>query len=225
LTTSGTASINFDVIDLVEEAFERCGIEARTGYDFRTARRSLNLLLMEWANRGLNMWTIEQGTQLLVAGTASYTLAADTIDLLDVAIRTGSGSTQEDITINRISQSQYLQMPAKNSTGQPVQFSVSRATAAPVVTFWPVPDTAATYTAVYYRLRRIQDASSGANTIDVPFRFLPALTAGLAYMLSQKRAPEKIEILKMDYEETFQRASEEDRERASFFVYPYVSRA
>ena len=224
MTTSGTAAVAFDVVDLVEEAFERCGLEARTGYDYRTARRSLNLLLMEWANRGLNMWTVEQVTQLLVAGTAAYALAADTVDVLDIAIRTGTGTDQSDVFIHRISQAQYLQVPSKNTTGVPVQYSVSRATAQPTVTFWPIPDSADTYTAVYYRLRRIQDASAAANTMDVPFRFVPALTAGLAFFLAVKRAPDRAGDLKLDYEDTFERASQEDRERASFFVTPYAGR-
>jgi hypothetical protein len=185
MTTSGTTSFDLDLSEIIEEAFERCGAELRSGYDFRTARRSLNLLFQDWANRGVNLWTLEQGTVALTPGTATYSLPVDTVDLLDHVIRTGSGTTQADITISRISSSTYASIPTKTATGRPIQVWVKRLES-PEITVWPTPDSSQTYTFVYWRLRRIQDAGSGTNTMDVPFRFLPALVCGLAYYLSMK---------------------------------------
>jgi hypothetical protein len=209
MTTSGTATFNLDLSDIVEEAFERCGAELRSGYDFRTARRSLNLLFQDWANRGVNLWTLEQGTIPLVAGTATYALPVDTVDLLDHVIRTGSGTTQADITISRISSSTYASIPTKTSTGRPIQVWIKRLES-PEITVWPVPDTSQPYTFVYWRLRRMQDAGSATNTMDVPFRFLPALVCGLAYYLSMKipDAMVRMEVLKAQYDEAWNTASE-----------------
>jgi len=193
--TTGTTSFNLNLNELVEEAYERCGAEARTGYDFRTARRSLNLMLAEWANRGINMWTMDSGTIPLVAGTATYTLPLDTVDLLDSVIRTGTGSNQVDIAISRIAESTYATIPNKNATGRPIQVWIQRLSGAspsagvtvnPQITVWPIPDSSTTYTYVYWRLRRLQDAGDGINGQDIPFRFLPVLVAGLAYYLSFK---------------------------------------
>lgn len=221
MTTSGTATFNLDLSDIVEEAFERCGAELRSGYDFRTARRSLNLLFQDWANRGVNLWTLEQGTIPLVAGTATYALPVDTVDLLDHVIRTGSGTTQADITISRISSSTYASIPTKTSTGRPIQVWIKRLES-PEITVWPVPDTSQPYTFVYWRLRRIQDAGSATNTMDVPFRFLPALVCGLAYYLSMKipDAMARMEVLKAQYDEAWNTASEEDREKAPVRFVP-----
>lgn len=222
MTTSGTATFAPDIAVLIEEAYERAGTELRSGYDLRSARRSLDIMSAEWSNRGLNLWTIEQGTQVLTAGTASYTLPADTIDLLDFVIRTGSASTQVDLNIERIGVSSYAQLVAKNQTGRPVQVYIQR-TSTPSFTLWPVPDTAATYTFVYWRLRRIQDTGAGTNTADVPSRFIPALVAGLAYYTAMKKpeAYDRIPMLKAVYDEQFQMAYEEDRGRESFIVRPY----
>jgi len=221
MTTSGTATFNLDLSDIVEEAFERCGAELRSGYDFRTARRSLNLLFQDWANRGVNLWTLEQGTIPLVAGTATYALPVDTVDLLDHVIRTGSGTTQADITISRISSSTYASIPTKTSTGRPIQVWIKRLES-PEITVWPVPDNSQPYTFVYWRLRRIQDAGSATNTMDVPFRFLPALVCGLAYYLSMKipDAMVRMEVLKAQYDEAWNTASEEDREKAPVRFVP-----
>ncbi|MFN5119216.1 MAG: hypothetical protein ACK5JJ_14055 [Cyanobacteriota bacterium] len=221
MTTSGTATFNLDLSDIVEEAFERCGAELRSGYDFRTARRSLNLLFQDWANRGVNLWTLEQGTIPLVAGTATYALPVDTVDLLDHVIRTGSGTTQADITISRISSSTYASIPTKTSTGRPIQVWIKRLES-PEITVWPVPDTSQPYTFVYWRLRRMQDAGSATNTMDVPFRFLPALVCGLAYYLSMKipDAMVRMEVLKAQYDEAWNTASEEDREKAPVRFVP-----
>ena len=221
MTTSGTATFNLDLSDIVEEAFERCGAELRSGYDFRTARRSLNLLFQDWANRGVNLWTLDQGTIPLVAGTATYALPVDTVDLLDHVIRTGSGTTQADITISRISSSTYASIPTKTSTGRPIQVWIKRLES-PEITVWPVPDNSQPYTFVYWRLRRMQDAGSATNTMDVPFRFLPALVCGLAYYLSMKipDAMVRMEVLKAQYDEAWNTASEEDREKAPVRFVP-----
>lgn len=220
MTTSGTTSFNLDLSDILEEAFERCGREMRTGYDLRTARRSLNLLTIEWANRGINLWVIEEGSVPMVADTATYTLPADTIDFIDQVIRTGSGDTQQDVSISRIGVSTYATIPNKTVTGRPLQFWMDRQ-ATPEVTVWPVPDQSSTYTLVYWRLRRIQDAGSSAVvTQDIPFRFLPAMVSGVAYYLAFKIAPERVDMLKMAYEEQFQMAADEDREKAPLRLAP-----
>ena len=300
--TSGTSSFNLDLNNLVEDAFERCGQELRTGYDLRTARRSLNIMTAEWANRGINMWTIEPGQITLNANQIMYPLPVDTIDLLDMVTRTGSGSTQVDININRISESTYLTIPNKNATGRPIQVWINRqsgmtsptdillaetltssdtsaddtitlsstvglaqfgfikigeetiqyggvsgntitgclravnntAIAAhaigakvyvqnlPTINVWPAPDQSTFYTFVYYRLRRIQDAGNGVTIEDIPFRFIPAMVAGLAYYLSLKLpgSEPRIDMLKAAYEESFQLAADEDREKASVRFVP-----
>ena len=218
MATSGTASFNLDLSELVEEAYERCGGELRTGYDLRTARRSLNLMFAEWASRGLNMWTFEEGTINLVPGVATYDLPTDTVDLLDHVIRTGAGnvSTQADLTITRISVSTYATLPNKLTQGRPIQVWVERLDT-PRVTVWPVPDNSQQYQFVYWRLRRIQDAGDGVNTMDMPFRFVPCMVAGLAYHLSLKvpGGLERMALLKTQYDEAWAIASTEDREKAS----------
>lgn len=226
MTTSGTTAFNLDFAEIAEEAWERAGREMRSGYDLRTARRSMNLLTIEWQNRGLNMWTFEQGTQVLTPGTATYTLPADTIDLLDHVIRTGSGTTQADLAISRISVSTYATIPNKNNTGRPIQLYVQRLRDAPQVTVWPVPDTTQPYTLVYWRMRRIQDAGNGVETSDVQFRFLPCLVAGLAYYIAMKDPAlmERVPMLKAVYDEQFDLAAGEDREKASMRLTPRMFR-
>lgn len=218
MATSGTASFNLELTDLIEEAFERCGAEMRSGYDMRTARRSLNLLFADWANRGLNMFTFEQGTIPLLPGVATYDLPADTVDLLEHTLRTGTGNvtTQTDISMSRISVSTYAAIPNKLSQARPLQVFIERLVTQPRITVWPVPDSSTVYTLVYWRLRRIQDAAGGATTMDVPFRFITALTAGLAYYLSLKipGAMERLPVLKAQYDEAWELASAEDREKA-----------
>lgn len=233
MTTSGTASFNLDLNNLLEEAFERCGVEMRTGYDMRTARRSLNLLTIEWANRGINLWTIEEGSIPLFQDQSTYNLPVDTIDLLDFVVRTNTGTVQSDLTITRLSASSYASIPNKLTRGRPIQVWVNRQSGAeeptgvnhPKVVLWPVPDRSSYYTFVYWRLRRIQDAGSGVNTQDIPFRFLPCLVAGLAYYLAMKvpEAAGKIDLLKMQYEEQWNYAADEDREKASVHLIPKVS--
>lgn len=231
MTTSGTATFNLDLNEIFEEAFERCGTELRTGYQFRTARRSLNLLTIEWANRGVNLWTIEEGNIPMVTGQAIYDLPVDTIDLIEHVIRTGSGQNQQDISITRISVSTYATIPDKNATGQPIQVWVDRQSGAttptgvnyPKIHVWPTPNNPGNqYTFVYWRLKRINDAGGGVNTMDIPFRFYNCLIAGLSYYLSAKipGAEGRVAALKQDYEEQWRLASEEDREKAAIRFVP-----
>ena len=301
--TTGTTAFNLDLNNLVEDAFERCGQELRTGYDLRTARRSLNIMTAEWANRGINMWTLEPGQVTLNQGQIMYPLPVDTIDLLDMVTRTGSGSTQQDININRISESTYITIPNKNATGRPIQVWINRQSGQenptditlnetltatdttaddtitlsstvglaqfgfikigeetiqyggvsgntitgciravnntsiaphaigarvyvqnlPTINVWPAPDQSNFYTFVYYRLRRIQDAGNGVTIEDIPFRFIPAMVAGLASYLSMKLPnvdPNRIAMLKQDYDQAFQLAADEDREKAPVRFVP-----
>ena len=301
--TTGTTSFNLDLNNIIEDAFERCGKELRTGYDFRTARRSLNMLTIEWANRGINLWTVEPGQIQLNQGQIMYALPVDTIDLLDMVTRTGTGLNQQDININRISESTYLTIPNKNATGRPIQVWINRQSGQenptditlnetltavdtsadniitlsstvglaqfgfikigeetiqyggidgntitgciravnntaiaphaigakvyvqnlPTVNVWPAPDQSNFYQFVYYRLRRIQDGGNGVNVQDIPFRFIPAMVAGLAAYLSMKLPnvmPDRIQMLKADYEQSFQLAADEDREKASVRFVP-----
>lgn len=221
MATSGVADFDLDLVELIEEAGERCGYEIRSGYDFRTARRSLNLLFADWANRGLNLWTLEQGTIPLVAGTASYDLPADTVDLLEAVIRTGTGTSQADIIMPRISASVYASIPNKNQRGRPYQMWIDRQIV-PRVTLWQVPDQTNLYTFVYWRLKRIQNAGDGPNTQALPFRFLPAMVAGLAYYLALKvpGGLDRLSVLKTQYDEAWMQASDEDREKAPVRLVP-----
>jgi hypothetical protein len=219
MATSGVATFNPDFVEIIDEAFERCGIESRTGYDLRTARRSLDLMFAEWASRGLNLWTIEQRSVVLTSGTAVYNLPLDTVNIVSAVIRTGTGQTQQDITIDRISRAEYLHVPNKNTQSRPAQFYVER-TASPKLYLYPAPDAVTPYTFQYYTIRRIQDAGVASNTADVDFRFLPCLVAGLAYYLALKKAPDRIQLLKAIYEEEFQRAAYADRDTASVFLLP-----
>jgi len=303
--TTGKTTFNLDLNNLVEDAFERCGQELRTGYDLRTARRPLNIMTAEWANRGLNLWTIEPGQITMNQNQIMYALPVDTVDLLDMVTRTQTGVNQQDINISRISESTYITIPNKNATGRPIQVWINRqsgqvnpttilldqtltataSTAAnpqtitlsstvglaqfgfinidnetiqyggvdgndltgciravnnttlashaigakiyvnnlPTVNVWPAPDQSDWYTFVYYRLRRIQDAGNGVNVEDIPFRFIPAMVAGVAYYMSMKLPgvdPNRIQMLKADYEQQFQLAADEDREKASVRFVP-----
>jgi hypothetical protein len=223
MATSGVANFNLDLAEIVEEAFERAGGELRSGYDLRTARRSLNLMFADWANRGVNMFTFEQGTINLVPGTATYNLPTDTVDLLEHVIRTGAGnaSTQADLTITRISVSTYATIPNKLQQARPIQIWVERLDQ-PRVTLWPVPDDSQTYQLVYWRMRRIQNAGEGVNTMDMPFRFIPCMVAGLAYYLALKvpGAMERLQVLKMQYDEAWDLAAGEDQEKAAIRFVP-----
>ena len=227
MATSGTTAFNMEFTEIAEEAWERAGREMRSGYDLRTARRSMNLMTIEWQNRGINMWTIDEGTINLVKGTSEYALPADTIDLLEHVIRTNNGnvSTQSDLTINRVSVSTYASIPSKLTEGRPIQVWVERLAAAPSINLWPVPDRN-DYIFKYYRMRRIQDAGSGAQTADMNFRFYPCLVAGLAYHIAMK-IPEfvsRLPMLKAVYDEQFEMAAGEDREKASITFAPRIAR-
>jgi len=223
MATSGVANFNLDLTEIVEEAFERVGSEMRTGYDLRTARSSMILMFADWANRGLNMFTYEQGSIPLVAGTATYNLPEDTVDLLEHVIRTGAGSasTQADLTITRISVSTYATIPNKLQQARPIQVWIERLNT-PRITVWPVPDNSQPYTFVYWRLRRIQNAGEGVNTMDMPFRFLPCMVAGLAYYLALKvpGGTDRLPVLKAQYDEAWELASTEDREKAAVRFVP-----
>lgn len=220
MTTSGSKSFELDVSEYIQEAFERCGLDVRTGYDLKTAKRSLNLLLAEWANRGLNQWTITPSSTLCVVGQADYTLANSTIDVLSpLVLRTGTGQNQSDIELTRISRGEFNNIPNKNTQGRPVQYFVDRQIS-PVIKLWPVPDAAQTYTLVYDRLVRMDDADGYTNTMEIPFRFYPCLVAGLSYYMALKKAPERVQLLKAMYEEEFERAAAEDRDRASLIIAP-----
>jgi hypothetical protein len=303
--TTGLSDFNLDLNNLVEDAFERCGQELRTGYDLRTARRSLNLMTIEWANRGINLWTVEPGQIALNQNQIMYPIPVDTIDLLDMVTRTQTGANQQDININRISESTYITIPNKNATGRPIQVWINRqsgqenptdilldetltataSTAAnpqtitltstvglaqfgfikigtetiqyggvdgnditgciravnnttlaahtigdriyvqnlPTINVWPTPEQNDWYTFVYYRMRRIQDAGNGINVQDIPFRFIPAMVAGIAAYMCIKLPnvdPNRIQMLKQDYEQAFQLAADEDREKASIRFVP-----
>ena len=225
MSTTGTTSFDMDFTEIAEESWERAGREMKSGYDLRTARRSMNLMLIEWQNKGINMWSIAEGSISLVESTATYTLPADTIDLLEHVIRTGSGSTQQDIAISRISVSTYSSIPNKEIEGRPIQLWINRLAAAPTVTVWPVPSSG-DYTLQYWRMRRIEDTGSGVETPDMTFRFLPVLVAGLAYHIAMK-VPElakRIEMLKSVYDEQFHMAASEDREKATLSLLPRIGR-
>ena len=214
MAVSDSTDFELDVAEYIEEAFERCGLEVRTGYDLKSAKRSLNLMLAEWANRGLNQWTITQTTQALTSGTATYNLNTNVIDILSVVVRRSS----TDFAMERISRSTYLGIPTKSTTGRPNQFFLDRQIT-PVLKIWPTPENS-TDTIIFDALTRMDDADTFINTMDMPFRFFPCLAAGLAYYISMKRAPNRTQMLKAVYEEEFQRAMTEDRDRASFNVVP-----
>ena len=214
MATSSSTDFELDVTGYIEEAFERCGLEVRTGYDLKTAKRSLNLMLAEWANRGLNQWTIEQRSQALTEGDGEYTLGTDIIDILSVVVR----RSNTDYALIRLSRDEYLTIPDKTTESRPNQFFLDRHVT-PNLKIWPLPENS-TDVLHYDALTRIQDADTYINTMEVPFRFYPCLAAGLAYYLAVKRAPDRVQLLKAIYEEEFERAATEDRDRSSFNVVP-----
>ena len=216
MTTSSSRDFNLDVAEAIEEAYERCGLEMRTGYDAKTARRSLNIMFSEWANRGLNLWTVEQTTQSLTSGTASYQFTADYTDLLEVVIR----RSNTDFALTRMSRGDYLNLPNKSQSGRPSQYYFDRKIT-PSLILWPTPDSSSD-SLVYYYVRRIQDADTLQNTNDIPFRFLPCLVAGLAFYLSLKipQAGDRTQFLKQEYEEQWTLASTEDRDKATLRIAP-----
>ena len=214
MTTSGSKDFELDVADYIEEAFERCGLEVRTGYDLKTAKRSLNLMLAEWANRGLNQWTIKQRSFTVTQGDGDIALGNDIIDVLSVVVRR-SGT---DYSLDRVSRDTFLSIPNKTTQGRASQFFLDRQIT-PELKIWPVPENN-TDVIIYDALTRMDDADTQTNTLDMPFRFYPCLAAGLAYYIAMKRAPQRLQLLKAVYEEEFERAMSEDRDRSSFNVVP-----
>ena len=220
MATSNSTDFEPNVAEFVEEAFERCGLELRTGYDLKTARRSINLMLAEWANRGLNQWTIEQATQTVTEGTTDYSLNSNVIDILDVVLRRTINQTQTDISMNRISRSEFINIPNKTTKARPSQFFLDKLST-PTLKIWPAPENS-TDILVFNKLVRMDDADKPTNTMDMPFRFYPCFAVGLAYYISLKRAPERTSQLKSLYEEEFDRAMSQDEDRASYRVRPDI---
>jgi hypothetical protein len=228
MATSGTTAFNPEFTELAEMAWAQAGREMRSGFDLRVARFAMNMLTIELANRGINLWTIEQGTIPLEQGVNTYNLPADTIDLLEHVIRTSAGmqNNQTDLNITRISVSTYSTIPNKLTQSRPIQVWIQRLRDNPKITVWPTPDQGTAgnpyYTFVYWRMRRIQDAGAGIETQDLPFRFLPAIIAGLAYQIALK-TPEliqRVQVLKSEYDQQFDLAAGEDREKAALRLVP-----
>ena len=220
MALSGSTNFEPNVTEFIEEAFERCGIELRTGYDLRTAKRSINIMLAEWANRGLNQWTIEQTTQTVTEGTNSYSLNSNVIDILDMVVRRTTNSVNTDTNMSRISRSEYLNIPNKDTKARPNQFFFDKQTT-PAIKVYPTPENS-TDVLVFNKLVRMDDADTATNTMDLPFRFYPCFAAGLAYYISIKRAPQRTAELKAIYEEEFRRAADQDEDRASFRIKCHI---
>jgi hypothetical protein len=219
MTTSSSTDFEPNVAEFVEEAFERCGLELRTGYDLKTAKRSINLMLAEWANRGLNQWTVDQATQTVTEGQTDYPLNANVIDILDCSIRRTTNGTNLDLQMSRVSRSEYLNIPNKSTKSRPSQFFLNKSNT-PVLQIWPAPENS-TDVLVFNKLVKMDVAKTATNTMDMPFRFYPCFAAGLAYYIAIKKAPERVVMLKQMYEEEFQRAADQDEDRASFRIAPY----
>ena len=215
---TSTYTFSLDLGDVMEEAFERAGSELKSGYDYRTARRSLDLMFLEWQNRGVNLWTVKEGTQSLTSGTARYTLDAKILDIVEAFIRTDAGDTssQTDQSLTRISVKQFAHLTNKLDSAKPLQYWFERSDSANSINLWPVPDSQETYTLVYYYIERIADTGANAGTNpEVPSRYLPCLVAGLAYYLSLKKeeSKDRIQLLKQLYEDEWRIASDAHREK------------
>ena len=222
MTSSGTTSFNLELTDAIEESFERCGLEVRNGYDAQTARRSINLMLLEWANRGINMWTMEERVVTLTQGVGEYQLDADIVDIIEQVVQLPNQTQTTRYTVSRVSVSTYATRTNPTIQSRPTQIYIERLNAGPKVHLWPLPNIAG-YTLHYWILKRIEDAGAYTNTGDFPFRFLPVFVSGLAYHIAEKKAsgnPELIMRLKARYEEDWQNASEEDREKATLSIVP-----
>ena len=220
MTTSSSTDFELAVDDYIEEAYERCGLEIRTGYDLKTAKRSINLMLAEWANRGLNQWTIEQATQTVTKGTNQYTLDSNVIDILDCSLRRDTDGTNLDLQMTKISRSEFLNIPTKSTQARPNQFFLDKQVS-PVLNIWPTPENS-TDVLVFNKLVRMDDADTATNTMDMPFRFYPCFAAGLAYYIAIKKAPDRVVMLKQMYEDEFERAMSQDEDTASFRISPYL---
>ena len=222
---TSTYTFSLDLGDVMEEAFERAGSELKSGYDYRTARRSLDLMFLEWQNRGVNLWTVKEGTQSLTSGTARYTLDAKILDIVEAFIRTDAGDTssQTDQSLTRISVKQFAHLTNKLDSAKPLQYWFERSDSANSINLWPVPDSQETYTLVYYYIERIADTGANAGTNpEVPSRYLPCLVAGLAYYLSLKKeeSKDRIQLLKQLYEDEWRIASDAHREKGSLYFVP-----
>jgi len=223
VTTSGTTTVSFSVFDIIEEAYERAGIEMGTGgRDLRSARRSLDLLFHEWANRGLLQWTMEEGHIALTAGTGTYQLPVDTVDLIDYRLRVNLANANQarDIPLTRVSQVTWTNLPQRNQSGRPYQVLVERFRDGPSLRFYPTPDDREPYEFHFWRIRRMEGMGSYTNTVDAPFRFLPALCAGLAFKIAQKRNPAREAALYAAYQDTLNEAEAEDSPRTDLTFWP-----
>tara|TARA_R110000824_G_scaffold9832_2_gene43524 strand:- start:170 stop:862 length:693 start_codon:yes stop_codon:yes gene_type:complete len=228
MATSGTTAFTLDLGDIMEEAYDLCGSELRSGYDYRGAKRALNLIFLEWQNKGLNLWKIEQGTQTLTAGTSSYALPSSALEVVDAFIRTDAGDTNEqfDQRLNRISRTQYNHQAVKLLQSKPTQFFIDKGTSSNNIVLWSTPDSNQTYTLVYDYVQRIEDAGNPAsNNADVPGRYLPCLTYALAYNLACKmpEAQNRVPMIKQRYDELWNEVSDADRERAAIRFVPDLS--
>jgi hypothetical protein len=223
MATSGTTAFDLNIDDIIEEAYERCGMRTNSGKDLRSARRSLNLLFSEWGNRGIHLWKVQLNEITLVAGTATYSVASNVNDVLEAYISTtnaaGNTSSTNDLSLTKIDRSAYAALPNKLQTGQPSQYFVDRQTT-PTINLYLVPDATTFTTLKFYTINRIEDAGVYSNQADVAYRFLPCMCSGLAYYLSVKRAPDRIQLLKQLYEDELLRALNEDGQRASVYISP-----
>ena len=222
MATSGTTAFDLNIAEVIDEGYERCGLATNSGYDLRSARRSLNLLFAEWGNRGIHLWKVNLNEITLVNGTNEYTTASNVNDVLEAYVSTTSGQTAstQDVSLTKIDRSAFAAMPNKGSTGQPSQYYVQRLDPVPKIFLYITPD-ASTYTHLkYYSINRIEDAGSYTNQADVAYRFLPCMCAGLAYYLAMKKAPQLVQQNKLVYEDELKRALDEDGQRASTFIAP-----
>ena len=218
MASSGTTSFNLSIDEVIEEAYERCGVRTNSGHDIKSARRSLNLLFSEWGNRGINLWKVKSQTETLVNGQVQYDTPNDCNDVLEAVVTTSAGTQQ---TLTKISRSEYIAIPNKSQTGTPSQYYVDRQIN-PKINLYLAPDTNAVSNIFYYYLARIEDAGAYTNTTDMPFRFYPCMVSGLAFYLSQKVAPDRIQAMKLYYEDELKRALDEDGQRASVYISPNV---
>jgi len=229
MATSGTFTFNMDVGDILEKSYNRIGKELRTGYDYRKGRENIDLLLLEWQSRGLNLWTVKNASETLIAGTGAYTLAPEKLDIIEGLLRTDAGdaSKQTDLSMKRVSVSTYAKQTNKLTTGRPIQYWISRAPGAITVNVWPVPDAAAAYVFNYYYMEAVQDGGTPAsNTVDIPRRHLPALIAGLAYYLALETvdAASMLPTLFAEYERQWDLAADASREKAAWQLQPRIYR-
>ena len=222
MATSGTTTFDLDIDDIIEEAYERCGVRTNSGYNIKSARRSLNILFSEWGNRGVHLWKVVLKEQALTAGTATYATPEDCSDVLEAYVSTAQTITQttNDISLDKIDRSAYAALPNKGQQGQPSQYYVNRQIN-PTISLYLTPDCAQYIYLKYYYISRIQDAGAYSDQANVPYRFLPCMISGLAYYLGQKVAPDRVQGLKLVYEDELQRALEEDSQRTSSYISPY----